>query len=294
MSADSRRKRRLRLEIPLGLVISLLLHASLLMLAPGLESRTASKSVRPRPKPKVVPVALLREKARLIAEGQKAADEALKALLAEKAKPKPEEKTPEPPKPKKKPKRKKKKKKTSKPPAKPTQPPKETPSDSPKPPPKGIKAKPAPFVLSNVSLSGGVAVQTGSESNLFGDPDVDARGWKKDAPDAPRGDPNGADSGTGEVERRVVIKPPRALNKVKGRYPDSERDRDRIVRVELMLRINAEGRVSGSRVVNGDLEAFNSEASSTVLGLRFSPATRDGRPIAYELKWTVVFIPESR
>jgi TonB family protein len=146
-------------------------------------------------------------------------------------------------------------------------------------------------VLSNVSLTGGVAVQTGGESNLFGDPSVDARGWKKKGPDAPSGPAGGG--GEAAPERRVVVVAPKPLNDVKGRYPEAHRDENRIVRVELVLRVDDAGAVVDARVLKGDKPAFDDESRRTVQQLRFKPATRDGAPIPYELKWTVVFIPET-
>ena len=59
----------------------------------------------------------------------------------------------------------------------------------------------------------------------------------------------------------------------------------------LQLHVDADGK--GARAVTkGDLEAFNVEAKRAVEGLRFSPATRNGQPIAYKVKWTVVFLPQ--
>jgi TonB family protein len=170
------------------------------------------------------------------------------------------------------------------------------PADAPKPeeaakPAPAPAPKPAPFVLSNVALNGGVQVQAGDDSNLFGDPSVDAKGWKRTR-DAPR-DP-GADGGGGEeaAPRRVVVKPPEPLNTVKGKYPPEHRDLNRVVRVELMLSIDASGDVAKADVVKGDLPAFDDAARRTVVQIRFKPATRDGDPIPYRLRWTVVFIPE--
>jgi TonB family protein len=273
-----------RAEIALGVLASVLLHLGLVLVAP-LPARDEPLSPRKRP-PKALPVEVRREKAKLLADEQKKADEVVADLVkAEPPKPVP---TPEPPKaaPKKQPPKKKE-------PPKPAEPPRETPRPDLPPAPAGATpgAKPAPFVLSNVSLSGGVAVQTGSESNLFGDPTVDARGWKKKAPDAPTG-PVG-DGAAPAPERRVVVVPPKPLNDVKGRYPDELRDENRIVRVELLLKVDATGTVADARVLKGDKPPFDAESKRTAAQLRFSPATRDGAPIPYELKWTVVFIPES-
>jgi len=178
-------------------------------------------------------------------------------------------------------------------PPKPAEPPPEAPKPAAAPATPGAPTggPPRPFVLSNVSLTGGVAVQTGGESNLFGDPAVDARGWKKQGADAPTGP--AVEGGQAAPERRVVVVPPKPLNDVKGRYPEAYRDENRIVRVELMLKVDDAGAVVDARVLKGDKPAFDDESKRTVQQLRFKPATRDGAPIPYELKWTVVFIPET-
>ena len=276
-----------RAEIALGVLVSVLLHVGLALWAP-VSSRDEEPA--PKKKPKALPVEVRREKSKLLADQQKKADEVVADLVkAEPPKPVP---TPEPPKaPPKQPPKKQPPKRQE--PPKPAEPPPEAPRPDLPPAPAGATpgAKPAPFVLSNVSLSGGVAVQTGSESNLFGDPTVDARGWKKKAPDAPTG-PVG-DGAAPAPERRVVVVPPKPLNDVKGRYPDELRDENRIVRVELLLKVDASGTVADARVLKGDKPPFDAESKRTAAQLRFSPATRDGAPIPYELKWTVVFIPES-
>lgn len=164
----------------------------------------------------------------------------------------------------------------------------ETPKPVSKEPVSETPAKPAPFVLSNVALNGGVKVQTGAESNLFGDPSVDAKGWKRE-------ESNEIAASTGVVEeapRKPVIRPPEPLNTVKGRFPEGHRDIRRVVRVELMLTIDVKGDVVKVDIVKGDHPDFNDAAIRTVGQLRFKPATKDGEPIVYKLKWTVVFVPE--
>ncbi|HQC45355.1 MAG TPA: energy transducer TonB [Myxococcota bacterium] len=151
--------------------------------------------------------------------------------------------------------------------------------------------KPAPLVLSNVALNGGVAVQTGEQTNLFGDPSVDARGFKRDGPDAPRVSQPEA-TAEQKAPEKVVIVPPKAQNQVQGVYPNEHRELGRVVRVTLQLHVDADGKVAKAEVTKGDLEAFNVEAKRAVEGLRFSPATKNGQPIAYKVKWTVVFLPQ--
>jgi TonB family protein len=89
-----------------------------------------------------------------------------------------------------------------------------------------------------------------------------------------------------------VIRPPELTADAKGRYPEAHRDLSRVVRVQLVLALDASGDVTGVEVAKGDLPAFDEEARRTAMRLRFKPATRDGAPIPYKIKWTVVFIPE--
>jgi TonB family protein len=279
-----------RWEILAGLALSLAVHAAVFAFGPsGVSQRLHDALGKPQRKP--VPVEVRREKARLLAQEEKKADLLVAELLQA------EKEAPKPPEPKKAEKPKEPKKKKPAPPVgagldparktKPDQPP----APNPQPGPPGPGVKPAPFVLSHVSLSGGVQVQTGDESNLLGDPSVDATGWKKPDPNANPGDGAG---GGGAAERKVVIKPPEAVSgDSKGRYPEEHRDLRRVVRVELLLSIDAQGAVKAAKVTKGDLPGFNREAEATGLRLRFRPATRDGVPMPYRLAWTVVFIPEN-
>jgi len=162
----------------------------------------------------------------------------------------------------------------------------------PEPTPKAEPRKPAPFVLSNVALQGTVAVQTGAESNLFGDPSRDATGFRKES-DRPGGTGTNGPGGDAPREaRKPVVKPPKALNRVQGTYPEAYRDLGRVVRVDLLLTVSPAGEVTDVQVRKGDLPAFDEEARRTAMRLRFEPATRDGTPIPYQVAWTVVFLPE--
>ncbi len=261
------------------ILVSALLHFGIVELAPRRDLTPPARAPRREPP---VPVEVLRQQVRLVQE----------AVQAETPEPKPEP-VPEPPPQVKPPPR---PKDQPKPPPKPqAQKPAPKP-DTPSPEPKPEKAapeparKPAPLVLSNVALNGGVAVQTGSESNLFGDPSIDAKGWKREGPDTPRR-PGSGDDGEPAPEK-VVIKPPKPKNQVQGTYPPEHRDLGRVVRVSLQLRVDAEGNVVDAKVLQGDLPAFDAEAKRAVAALKFVPATRNGTPIPYPVKWTVVFLPE--
>lgn len=251
-------------------VASLLFHAGIVVLAPH-DPPQAPPVVRKVQKP--VPVTIRKEQI---------------AKLEKEVKPPEPKKEPEPaPKP---PKPADAKKQPPKPPDAPPKP-KSADVKPPTPPPPDA-GKPKPFVLKNVALKGGVAVQTGEDSNLFGDPSKDATGFKKglDAPTA--ADDGAGGSGQAAVREQVVIKQPKALNDVKGEYPPAYRDLRRVVRVELMLTIGVDGNVGTVKIRKGAETEFNDAAMRAVRQLRFEPATRNGTPIAFNLKWTVVFIPE--
>jgi TonB family protein len=258
-------------------LVSALLHVGIVELAPRRDLAPPARTAR-REKP--VPVEIRKEQVRLVQEAAKAEAPKPEPVPAPEPAPEPPKAQPKPP-PKERPKA-----EAPKPEPKPEPRPEPKPQAPAPEPPK----KPAPLVLSNVALNGGVAVQTGAESNLFGDPSVDARGFKREGPDAPRA-PGGDGGGATEPEK-VVIKPPKPKNQVQGTYPPEHRDLGRVVRVSLQLQVDAEGNVVDAKVLKGDLPAFDEEAKRTVRGLRFEPATRNGTPIPYPVKWTVVFLPE--
>jgi TonB family protein len=263
-------------------LLSILLHGAVVGLTPRQEQ--APRQYRKEER-KPVPLNVRKEQVRLIEQDLKPAEEPVAAPPEPKPEPRPE--------PKPAPVRKPPKPKTEQPPP---EPPRPEPAPKPKPAEEAPAKKPAPFVLSNVALGGGVAVQTGGDSNLFGDPSVDARGWKREGPDAPGrkgsgGDGSGSGSGNGTPEK-VVIRPPVPLNQVKGEYPREFRDLNRVVRVQVELMVNDKGEVGDVTIRKGDLPAFDDEAKRTVQRLRFKPATRNGMPIPYKVKWTVVFLPE--
>lgn len=254
-------------RLAIAVILSLALHALVPLVVPRQPPRTVEPPPR-RPTPRPVAVAVIREV-------QRAAEEPLPPPPAPRPAP-PAVPPPAPDRPRK------------APPA-----PREAPPPPANPAPEATTAppkKPAPFVLSNVALQGTVAVQTGAESNLFGDPTRDATGFRKEA-DRPSGTGTGQEEAQPEA-RKPVVKPPKALNRVQGTYPEAHRDLGRVVRVELLLTVSAEGEVTKAEVRKGDLPAFDEEARRTVLRLRFEPATRDGVPIPYQVAWTVVFLPE--
>ncbi|MBM4397333.1 MAG: TonB family protein [Deltaproteobacteria bacterium] len=258
-----------RPAIALAALVSGLIHVGVVEFAPRRDPEPPSATAR-RAKP--VPVRALKQQVRLApdpARAAKVAEEIREATRkVERPKPEPRKKVASlalPPKPA-----------TPPPPASP-------------PPPDAQPPKPAPLVLSNVALNGGVAVQTGAESNVLGSAAVDATGWKKP--------PSPEDAGTAnapvEAPRKVVIRPPELAVEARGRYPDAHRDLSRVVRVQLVLSVDEKGEVRDVEVTKGDLPAFDDEARRTAMRLKFRPATRDGAPIPYKVRWTVTFIPEA-
>lgn len=281
--------RSLILGISVG--VSVLMHVGAYVAAP--DERPAPpprpKKVTVRPVPVQVRQDLIRKLERPEPEPQP------KPIDKPPETPKTIERKVQPPKPKQEPPKPQPKQEPKPPPSKPVEPPKELP---PQPTTPAEPAKPKPFVLKNVALKGGVAVQTGDDSNLFGDPTVSARGFVKgvDAPTVPGAEAadGGGESGgqAGPAREKVVITQPKALNDVKGQYPQAFRDLRRVVRVELMLTIGSDGAVRSVKVRKGAEQEFNDAAIRAVNQLKFDPATRNGVPIAFNLKWTVVFIPE--
>lgn len=260
-------------------MVSLSIHVGVVLVAPRKAPPPPSIAKKVQ---KPVPVSIRKEQIQRLEKEMEPKPPEDKPKPPEAPKPKPAEKKPETVKPA-----------EQKPVQKPAQPP---PAQKPaeQPPSAPVDNKPKPFVLKNVSLKGGVAVQTGEDSNLFGDPSVDAKGFKKgiDAPLLPGGETGGGGGGGAPAKEQVVIRQPKALNDVKGEYPPEYRDLRRVVRVELILTIDEKGDVRDVKVKKGAEPEFNESAMRAVRQLRFEPATRNGTPIAFNLKWTVVFIPE--
>ncbi len=151
-------------------------------------------------------------------------------------------------------------------------------SPEPTPPP---PAAPAPFVLSNVSMGGGIQVAKG-ESDVLGSPQIrPTRDNIRPAPapeEAPAAPP------------RIV--PPRVKSRPKKpQLPEGTARLRRTVTVKLQIRVNRKGRVSRARVVVGGGEPYDSKSKEFAQAVLFRPATRDGVPIEYDIPWTVEFRP---
>jgi len=271
-----------------AMVLSMLFHVGIVAVAPR-NMPTPPAVERPVQRP--VPVSIRKERISLL-EAETAA--------AARPEPKPAEAAPKVPERPAETRRPAQPRPETPPPA--PRPPAEKPAQPPPPEPTptqqaapAANSRPAPFVLRNVSLRGGVAVQTGENSNLFGDPSVDARGFRGgvDAPRTAGGqDSTAGNAGTEPVRERLVVTEPRALNEVRGEYPAEYKDLRRIVRVVVVLTVGADGNVKAVRIKKGAEDAFNEAARRAARELRFEPATRNGTPIEFPKEWEFIFIPE--
>lgn len=161
------------------------------------------------------------------------------------------------------------------------QPKRKRPAAAPKPEPTPqVAPERAPLVLSNLGLTGGVAVQAGEE-DVFGDPSVAATKENTRPPpqvdDRPAGPP-----------KRVA---PKVLRRATGTYPNDAPQMGRVVEVTLRLQVDEEGKVGKIFVVQGAGASFDREARKTARRLRFKPGTLDGVPTPMWVPWVVVFEP---
>ena len=188
-------------------------------------------------------------------------------------KPEPEVAEAPKPKPKSKPKAKRKRRKG--------QPKKKRPAAAPKPKPAPeVAPEPAPLVLSNLGLTGGVAVQAGDE-DVFGDPSIAA------TPENTRPPPQ-VEEAPAAPPKRVA---PRIVRRASGVYPNDAPHLGRVVEVTLRLQVDEEGKVAKIHIVKGAGAAFDREARKTARRLRFKPGTLDDVPTAMWVPWVVVFEP---
>ena len=186
---------------------------------------------------------------------------------------KPEPEVAKAPKPKPKPKAKRKRRKG--------QPKRKRPAAAPKPKPAPeVAPEPAPLVLSNLGLTGGVAVQAGDE-DIFGDPSIAATAENTRPPPEVDEEPAGP-------PKRVA---PRVVRRATGTYPNDAPHLGRVVEVTLRLQIDESGKVAKIHVVKSAGAVFDREARKTARRLRFKPGTLDDVPTAMWVPWVVVFEP---
>jgi len=188
-----------------------------------------------------------------------------------------------------------------KPPPPPPPPPKvEPPPEPPKPPPPKRKkrrprpavkeakpapvapkpAEPAPFVLSNLSMGGGIQVARG-ETDVLGSPEV-APTPENVRPAPPEEKP---------AAPPKIVKPRVKKRPANPQLPEGTAALRRTVTVKLQLRVGTNGRVKKARVVVGAGEPYDSKSREVARAVVFHPATRDGVPIPYNIPWTVEFRP---
>ena len=160
-----------------------------------------------------------------------------------------------------------------------------------------------------VVLSKGLSGTTGpkvyeGDADVFGSPE---EGYNEDSTrndDGPngKGGPDSKGAGDGAVaspgpatakEPEPVV-PPRVIKRVKGTYPPKAPRTGRPIPITLSLQISADGRVTRARIVSKPSIAgahFDAEAQRVVRKTRFKPARKGDSPIAFTIRYTVVFTP---
>ncbi|MFT7621824.1 MAG: TonB family protein [Myxococcota bacterium] len=185
----------------------------------------------------------------------------------------------------------------------PKRPPRAKPGNKPRKPSKS-KAPPQKktVVLSTAVTGGGGPKAYVGGDDVFGNPEQefseqaarpDTGPKGKGSPDS-RGTGRGkaAPSGTGKKPGKPKFVAPKVRRKVKGAWPDNAPRTGRPVTVTLSLRIDDKGSVVSARVVMKPARAgkfFDREAKRVAKKTRFSPAKRGGVPIAYTIRYAVVF-----
>jgi len=142
---------------------------------------------------------------------------------------------------------------------------------------------PAPLVLSNVSLGGGIAVVQGDD-DIFGDPESSRKGIKT-APSV-KPEPVGVENPKPPKKLKKVLPKPFSSNPRQVPWPSDLPNRNEQFRVKLSLLVNTKGRVAKVTIVSGVGEPFDSAARKFAKKLRFTPATGErGQPIPYPVPW---------
>ena len=162
-----------------------------------------------------------------------------------------------------------------------------------KAPPKqpAVQTAPAPLVLSNVSLGGGIAVVKGEE-DIFGDPESSRKGIKKAAP-VNAAQPAGVsdDPPPPPKKRKKVLPKPYRSNPRQVPWPPELPRRNEQFVVNLLMDINDKGRVTRVTIAPGSGvgEPFDTAARKFCRKLRFTPGTGEsGKPRAFKnIPWQV-------
>ena len=143
-------------------------------------------------------------------------------------------------------------------------------------------AEPAPLVLSNVNLTGGVAVQRG-DSDIFGNPAVAATETNTRVGEAEVVSP-----GPATPPRRV---PPRIRKRGACSWPDEAPRLGRLREVRLSLQVDTEGRVAKVKVIQAQGEPFDGTARRCARRLRFYAGKVGDDPTPMWVPWVVEFSP---
>jgi protein TonB len=150
-------------------------------------------------------------------------------------------------------------------------PPNEAPPPTPGPPPPVVVG----LTLQSTTTASPVAVPVGN--TLVGKPTATAT-----APSAVR---------PGYAPSYLVDTLPVLLEEINGEevYPREAKKQGIEGQVVLLITVEADGRVSGARVVSGPGHGLNEAARDAVLRARFKPATKGGQPVATELRYLYDF-----
>ena len=88
----------------------------------------------------------------------------------------------------------------------------------------------------------------------------------------------------------VTLTKPKRLSALKPEYPSVLKAQGIEGNVVVLVSIDEKGRVTRVRIIKGSgYEAMDTSAKNAAQKERFSPATRNGEPIAYTLKYTYRF-----
>lgn len=161
--------------------------------------------------------------------------------------------------------------------------------------------EPAPLVLSKTyGGDGGVEVNAGKDDSL-GDPNVaptetNTRKRMETQQTAPSaGDDDGDESQTsGAKDERPIEIVHAVTKKCTVAWPDGAEAGNRIVEIKLTLWVGTSGNVTKVKLLRGNGEPFDSAALAAGKLCTFTPGTRDGKPFADRVPFTMEFKPNGR
>jgi protein TonB len=158
--------------------------------------------------------------------------------------------------------------------------PRPAPPDQPAPPPdQKPPTKPVPQI---VGLSMSSTTTAGTFSAPVGNTQMGAVGNKA-------ADPTTVKQGGGLTPLAEVDSGPVPLDEVRIPYPDQARADGVEGTVTLMIVVDAEGKVTSARVINGPGHGLNEAALNAIRRFRFRPARQEGKPVAVETRFAYTF-----